>query len=234
MNLDEFRRKAAPRVLANKRFNKLFCIGYNKTGTTTLEAVLKGYGYAMPNQQEQEARLTQACFRCDYTELRRLVERFDAFQDLPFSQGEIYAVADALFPNSRFVLSERDPEAWFDSMTRFHKKMFGLGDLHRLTEQDVLTKFTYLFPGYAHANKQRLLTEFDGDKPVVRWDRLYDKGFYIAEYEARNRRIKRYFQNSLDRLLVIDVTREPDTRRLCEFLDIPLDLVIEMPQLNKT
>jgi hypothetical protein len=55
MNLDEFKRRVAPRVIASKRFNKLFCIGYNKTGTTTLEAVLRAYGYQMPNQQKQEA-----------------------------------------------------------------------------------------------------------------------------------------------------------------------------------
>jgi hypothetical protein len=234
MDLEDLRRRVGPYVIGHKRFNKIFCIGFNKTGTTTLEGVLRGYGYDLPDQEEQEARLTEACFRCDYTELRRFVERYDAFQDQPFSQGETYAVVDALFPNSRFILSERDPEEWFDSMTRFHKKVFKLDSLQGLSEEDLVTHSDYIYPGYSHASQKRMLTEFDGDQPVVRWDRLYDKDFYIAEYLARNRRIKRYFQNCLERLLVIDITREVDTRRLCEFLEIPKELVIDMPQFNRT
>jgi len=232
MNLDEFRRRVGPRVIAHKHFNKLFCVGWNKTGTTTLEAVLRAYGYQMPNQQEQETRLTLPVLRCDYTELRRFVDRYDAFQDRPFSQDETYAVVDALFPDSRFILSERDPDAWFDSMQRAHRKVFGLDTLQGLTEQDVLTRFNYLFPGYLHAITKRLLTQFDGDRPVVRWDLLYDKDFYVAAYLARNQRIKRHFQDCPHRLLVIDVTQEPTTRRVCEFLQIPAELAFAMPRLN--
>lgn len=232
MNLDEFRRRVGPSVIAHKRFNKLFCIGWNKTGTTTLEAVLRAYGYQMPNQQVQELRLTLPVFRCDYTELRRFVDRYDAFQDLPFSQGEAYAAVDALFPDSRFILSERDPDVWFESMLRFHKQVFRLDTLHGLTEQDVLTRFKYLFPGYMHARMKRLLTRFEGDRPVVHWDLLHDKDFFVAEYLARNQRIKCHFQDCPERLLVIDVTQEPTTHRLCEFLQIPTELAFAMPRLN--
>lgn len=230
----EFTAAVRPVVLSNKSFNKIFCIGYNKTGTTTIEAVLRLCGYNLPNQQEQEIRLTKQCFNCDYTGLKSFVSSYDAFQDLPFSQGEIYVAADALFPNSRFILTERDSGDWFKSMTSFHKKVFNFETLENLSEQDVLTEFNYRYKGYSHQNKKRLLTNFVGEKGFTNWGLLYDKDYYINEYEQRNNRIKKYFQNSLNKLLVIDLTAEDTTEKICRFLNIPVELEIDMPHANRT
>lgn len=234
MEISEFMKNAAPEVLSNKAFNKIFCVGYNKTGTTTMEWVLKLYGYKMPDQLEQEIRLTKRCFSCDYTEFASFVGAYDAFQDLPFSQGEVYVAADALFPDSKFILTERDPEAWFKSLTRFHQKVFGLESMEGLTEEDVSKKMNYLYPGYVHEYKKRILTNFVGDVAKTDWSLLYDKDYYISDYLQRNNRIKQYFQNCSEKLLVIDVTQEKTTKKVCDFLNIPDHLVVDMPQLNKT
>ena len=127
MKPEEFTRNIRPVLQQN--FNKIFVIGYNKTGTTTMERVLRLYGYSMPNQQEQEARLTRQVFSTNYEEFKCFVAKYDAFQDLPFSQEQTYVVADALFPNSRFILTERDSEQWFLSMTTFTKKLFKIDRL---------------------------------------------------------------------------------------------------------
>ncbi|WP_417890152.1 hypothetical protein [Xanthomarina gelatinilytica] len=37
-------------ILIKSQKPKIFCIGHNKTGTTTIESVLKDFGYAMGNQ----------------------------------------------------------------------------------------------------------------------------------------------------------------------------------------
>lgn len=234
MKTEDFTKAVRSIVLARKNFNKIFCIGNNKTGTTTMKEVLKTYGYSLPNQQEQEVRLTKSVFSTDYTEFQRFVSGFDAFQDMPFSQGLTYVAADTLFPNSRFILTERRPEEWYSSLVNFHKKVFKLSDLKNLTEHDVYQKFVYLYPGYSHENIAIFLMTFTGGKAEIRWDLLYDKDYYIAMYETRNTEIKRYFANAAGKLLVIDVTKERDTSRLCEFLNIPEDMVIEMPHANKT
>ena len=199
-----------------------------------MQKVLRLYGYNLPNQQEQERQLSKPVFENNYTELIEFCKEYDAFQDMPFSQGLTYVAADALFPNSKFILTERDSNDWFNSMTSFHKKIFGIDDISQLTENDILHKFTYLYPGYSHAHISRLLTEFDGDQKVIRWDKLYDKKTYIEMYESRNIEIKRFFTNSPHKLLVIDITKESDTSRICEFLNIPLSNSIKMPQENKT
>ncbi len=234
MTPDEFTKIVSPSVLSNKSFNKIFCIGYNKTGTTTLEQVLGLYGYRLPDQQEQEARLTKQVFSTDYTELKSFCAQYDAFQDMPFSQGMTYVAADALFPNSRFILTEREPDAWFSSMYNFHRKLFNIDDMSKLTEQDIIQKFTYLYPGYIHANKKMLLSVFDGDRREVLWNKLYDKDYYVNMYETRNADIKRYFAESPEKLLVMDITKQTDTARLCEFLNIPAHMKVPMPHSNKT
>ncbi len=231
---DDFRQSVRPIVLSRKNFNKIFGIGYNKTGTNSLSYILQRYGYDMPNQREQEARLTQRCFATDYTEFQRFVDRYDAFQDLPFSQEDLYVAADALFPNSKFILTVRDPEEWFESLCRFQKKINGLDDLSTVTEDDVKEKFGYLFKGYGHANKQRQLTDFVDGKKVVDWSKLYDKDTNIAAYVQRNIRIQRYFDAAPEKLLVIDLTKETTTERISTFLNIHEEYVFDMPHANKT
>ena len=234
MTPKEFTKAVMPRVISNKNFNKIFCVGDNKTGTTTLQTILSLYSYKMPNQHEQEIRLSGPTFSTNYVELRHFCANYDAFQDMPFSQGLTYVAADVLFPNSKFILTERTPDAWFHSICNFHKKIWKLDDLSALTEKDVLEKFNYLYPGYAHMNLNRFLSSFKGSSRTVNWDKLYDFEFYTDMYQRRNEEIKRYFMNASEKLLVIDVTKENTTRSICDFLNIPLEFVIDMPHSNKT
>lgn len=229
-----FTQTARKIFLTNKNWNKIFCIGYNKTGTTTLEGVLKLYGLKLPNQQEQELRLTKQCFSCNYTPLIEFASKYEAFQDLPFSQGEVYVACDALFPNSKFILTERDSEAWYNSMVNFHKKIFNISNIDSLTEIDIIEKYNYLYPGYFHENKKRLLTNFHGKVATVHWELLYNKDYYISTYEERNNRIKKYFQNCPEKLLVVDITTTQDTKEILEFFKIPEEFNIPMPKLNQT
>lgn len=233
MTPQQFTNRVAPVTLASKNFNKIFCVGYNKTGTTTLESTLRLYGFHMPRQPEQEVRLTRRVFSTDYSEFLSFVSKYDAFQDMPFSQGLTFVAADALFPNSKFILSVRDSEAWYRSLVAFHKKLFNI-DASASSEQDFRQKHTYLYKDYGYSNKQRHLTRYEAGNPVVDWSRLYDKDYYIAEYESRNDAIRKYFISAPEKLLVIDVTREKTTRKICTFLNIPEEFAIPMPHRNKT
>ena len=99
---------------------------------------------------------------------------FDAFQDRPFSEGLIYVAADALFPNSKFILSIRDSDAWFNSLTSFHRKIYGI-DTSQVSEQDIYEKCNYLYKDYFYGNKKRFLTTYERGETKVNWSKLYDK-----------------------------------------------------------
>lgn len=92
---------------------KVFCIGFHKTGTSSLERALTLLGYRVTgpngvrdrNIEHNVLRMAQA-----------LVPRFDAFQDNPWPV--IFQEMDAAWPGSKFILTERDPEAWLRSQVR--------------------------------------------------------------------------------------------------------------------
>jgi hypothetical protein len=90
---------------------KVFCIGFHKTGTTSLKAALKLLGYRItgPNGHGNPdiAANVEAI-------ARRLVPRYDAFQDNPWPI--IYQFLDREYPGSKFILTVRPPEKWIASI----------------------------------------------------------------------------------------------------------------------
>jgi hypothetical protein len=235
MDAAQFTKMVRYAAISKPSYNKLFCIGFNKTGTTTMEKVLKLYGLDLPNQFEQESRISLPSLRGDYSKLSDFVMKYDAFQDLPFSQGETYIACDALFPNSKFILTVRDPELWFNSVVGFYSKIFNLSQRDILDENLAKNKFKYLFPDYMHEVTKKFLTCADPHgNTTVCWDKIFNKEFYINKFEERNKRIAEYFSSKQERLLVLNLSVEKDTGRLCDFLGIPQTYKIKTPHENKT
>jgi hypothetical protein len=90
---------------------KVFCIGFHKTGTSSLGAALEQLGYRVAGPfgvrdgAVAESALDEAVLR---------VPRFDAFQDNPWAL--IFAEMDERFPDSRFVLTVRAEDEWLASV----------------------------------------------------------------------------------------------------------------------
>ena len=222
-------------ALAGKNYGKIFCVGANKTGTTTLSKILSEYGFTMPIQVEQEIRLTRQVFSTNYIEFKTFISRYDAFQDLPFSQGLTYVAADVAFPNSRFILTERDPDDWFNSIQNSIRKKIGVPPKQRLTAELLVNNFRYLYPGYVEEFWERELLQQDVyGRLKPNWDLVDDKNFLKEKYRERNEQIKQYFYNSVEKLLVINLTEEVNTLKICEFLNIPTEYAFPIPHLNKS
>lgn len=216
----------------NRPFNKLFCIGFNKTGTTSLERVLLDWGMRIPKQIEQEDILSNVISQGQYGTLKAFCDDYDAFQDLPFSQSSTFVACDALFPGSRFILTIRDPDSWVDSYIGYYKKAFGLEHISEFTEQVFRDQTLYLKPGYIHSSLQSLLIEHQGGKPVVRWDLAFDREFLMALYLRRNSEIRAYFSQRPNDLLELDLSSEPDTGRLQRFVGIEAEEIGLFPAEN--
>jgi hypothetical protein len=214
-------------------YDKVFGIGYFKTGTTTLERVLQDLGFRMPEQRQQEIALTESVCRGDFAPFLSYVPQYEAFQDAPFAQGDTYIACDTFFPDSRFILTVREAESWFASLCRFHRKIWKIKDLSKLQETDIKRIF-YLFDGYIYAQTQRLLTVVEDGRTSVRWDLLYDHDYYIAQYLKRNEDVRSYFRHRPKHFLEIDLTREADTSRVCAFLGFSDECVTTMPHENRS
>jgi hypothetical protein len=214
--------------------SKVFCIGANKTGTSTLESVLRGLGLRVPNQQEQEMQLVDAVREGNFSRVVDFCNKYDAFQDAPFSKEHNYIIFDALFPDSKFILTIRPQGDWYKSLVRFHKKTFRFKYKFQANERFFKDRNLYLRENYTYENATRNVMRFDGRTLHFDWKRLYHKRTRIKYYLARNEDAVRYFLKRPDQLLVIDVTKELDTSRIVEFLGFSEGLISKMPHMNKT
>ena len=90
--------------------NKVFCIGFQKTGTTTMVEALKLLGYRVTGPDHvRDKDIAEKLERVT----AELSHRFDAFQDNPWPL--VYRQMDALHPGSKFILTVRDPQKWYES-----------------------------------------------------------------------------------------------------------------------
>lgn len=206
--------------LFRARRGKIFVIGSNKTGTTSLGAALEKLGFRLGNQLEAEMLLDDWACR-DFGRLIRYCRSADAFQDIPFSLDYTFQAVDAAFPGSKFILSVRDDATqWYRSLTRFHAKRRGLD---RLPTAEELKADPYVWPGYMWHASQLL---YGIDESCV-WDEEIYKMFYLKHIDA----VQAYFKYRSNDLLVINLAEAESMKKLCEFLNIPVSAE-KMPKLN--
>jgi len=129
---------------------------------------------------------------------------FDAA--LPGVSAAMFAELDADYPGSKFILTMRDVDGWLKSIERDMRLKQGVGREHRAEREKVLTI------KYGR-------TSFDQE--------AFRKAFH--EHEAR---VRKYFENRPDDLLVLNVTTSAGWQPLCTFLGVPVPDV-PFPYVNK-
>jgi hypothetical protein len=100
---------------------KIFGIGFTKTGITSLSRALEILGYRVYQNLVINTRRSLKISRPVTTEkilphALAVVPRFDVVTDDPWPL--LYREMDAAFPNSRFILTSRDLQNWITSMLR--------------------------------------------------------------------------------------------------------------------
>jgi hypothetical protein len=203
---------------------KVFVIGHNKTGTTSVEAMLASFGYLMGDQATAELLLDDWAER-RFDRLFELCRTADAFQDVPFSLWDTYRALDETFPGSKFVLSVRSSsQEWYDSVVRWGRKLVGAQGPVPTAEE--MRTFGYRAPGWFL--RSHLLIYGVDDAHV------YDRARYVAAYEQHNEAVLDYFSRRVDSLLVLDLSNVGALQALGAFLGIPVDPGATMPHLNRT
>jgi sulfotransferase family protein len=94
---------------------KVFCIGFHRTGTSSLHHALEMLGLRCKGF---DAALTE-CYAAgerDTLLARVESEHFDAFRDWPWTL--LYRELADRFPEARFISTVRDPCAWIESLKR--------------------------------------------------------------------------------------------------------------------
>lgn len=197
---------------------KVFCIGRNKTGTNSLTKALSDLGYKIGDQRSAE-RLIDYYRDRDFRPIIEYCRTAEVFQDVPFSLPFTYMAMDQAFHGSKFILSVRDPDDWYESYIRHQKQLV---DTDGLPTPEELKAHSLVRQGWLY--------------DVKRWEGRPEEKFYDEEYlkdrfVRYNRNVRDYFRFK-DNLLTINVANSDAYEQLCTFLGKE-PLYDEMPWENR-
>lgn len=155
--------------------SKVFCIGFQKTGTSSIGAALRILGYRVHNgfrfNQPGKVKVEPPVSLAKLADIALpLVPKFSGFQDNPWCL--LFRELDAAFPGSRFILTRRAPDKWADSLYR-----------HFRETDSAMFRFIY-----------------GCDTAAAR-----PRGHYLERYEAHNQAVLSYFKNRPSDLLILDL-----------------------------
>jgi len=155
---------------------RVFCIGWHKTGTSTLGYALLELGYEVLG-----ARLDMAdsLLSGDYETPLQEAGRFNAIQDVPWAA--LFKELDERYPNSKFILTVRDEQDWLKSASKhfkdtyfaLHEWLYGNGVM-RGNEDIYLERFRkhYREVRAYFNNRPEDLLELNFEEGGARWEKL--------------------------------------------------------------
>ena len=189
---------------------KYFCIGRNKTGTTSLKHAFADLGFDVGEQRKAEKLTAKYYLEGNFKPIIDYCKSAQVFQDAPFSYPNTFKLLDEAYPNSKFILTVRDDaEQWYRSLTRFHAKKFGRDG--RIPTVEDLKAAKYVWPGFIY-NSVKIHGATDDDP--------YNKKILTAHYDKHNSDVIEYFKNRPDDLLVINISQSGEYQKFVEFLGI--------------
>lgn len=201
---------------------KIFCIGQNKTGTTSLQKFFQDHGFKLGDQPTAELLMDDYIAR-NWKPILKYCETAEVFQDIPFSNDYLYVLLDHHFPNAKFILSERDnADQWYNSITKFHSKLFGKNG-NMPTKED-LQNGTYRYKGFIWKSFQEKYGEIQGD--------IYNKENLLKPYTVRNEEIRHYFKDKSN-FLAVNLSQPDAVKKVAHFVNITPKYQT-MPWENKT
>ena len=99
--------------MAEKTAGKIIGVGFQKTGTSTLKESLEILGYKV---KDTTPRALIPILKQNYKKVLRIIKNYDALEDTPWYM--IYRELDARIPDCKFILTIRDEESWYRSVSR--------------------------------------------------------------------------------------------------------------------
>ncbi len=195
---------------------KVFGIGFSRTGTSSLNEALELLGYRsihFPIIMQNTSALAKVKYRINrwVQEIgfkKPLFENFvlgtsneavfkspgpdsfDAMTDLPVAL--FFRELDKAFPNSKFILTVRDEEAWLKSCEKF----FDAGN---------------------HQFFKWIQLHFD-----VYGSNAFDSHQFRAAYRNHIEHVKLYFESRPNDLEIMDITKGDGWGKLCPFVGVEM------------
>lgn len=110
-----------PRLFLDDNAARVFCLSMQRTGTTSVGKFYRDFGFRWAGwPADQQNDWSGAWYEGDFERIfsSPKFRSSNAFEDSPWFLPDFYKVLFFRFPNSKFILFTRDPDAWFQSMLR--------------------------------------------------------------------------------------------------------------------
>jgi len=101
--------------------NKVICVGFHKTGTSSMGKLFRTLRLSERGAYKtRDTAFVDKLAKGDLEELFRIVDGVDAVRDNP--RPLFYRELDERYPNSRFILTVREPQEWIRSVVNHFGK----------------------------------------------------------------------------------------------------------------
>jgi hypothetical protein len=178
--------------------HKIFGIGYPKTGSTSLAEALISMGYLVLH--DQPPSLFQRMLNNDIAPLKNT--EFDAFINV-FPKA--FFLYDVEFPNSKFILTTRDPETWFNSLKAW-----------RIFHETPATEDSPLQPLLASSDD---LDHYRRLESIENYGSIgINREAFIYKFTQHIEEVKQYFRERPGDLLVLPLESPNKSALLSDFL----------------
>lgn len=173
---------------------KIFCVGLNKTGTSSLHQAFTMLDIKSVHYKGVEKTDIKEIIQTNYlagNNILKGIEHYEAYSDWDLGPSTIDIVKefDKQYPNSKFILNIRDMEGWLDSREKHVKR-----------------------------NQERKRKEPDAD---INWLTI-DREAWATQFKRHYSGVTSHFKGRENQLLAFDVTQGDDWEKLCPFLELPI------------
>lgn len=173
---------------------KVFCIGLNKTGTSSLHKAFEILNLKSVHFLDDAGNNIKDILIENYLSKNNILkglENYDAFSDWdrPPHTVNIFKEFDKQYPNSKFILNIRDMNSWVDSREKHVKR-----------NQERKKKYP---------------------KEDIKWLEI-DRAAWENEFKTHYNEVYSYFKDRQEDLLTFDVTKGDGWEKLCPFLELPI------------
>jgi hypothetical protein len=196
---------------------KIFCLSFQKTGTSSVGIFFEENGYRVVGHQEAVKNdWNRKWFDGDLDGIFKSLDfrSSQVYQDDPWWFLDLYKILFHKYPNSKFILFERDADDWYNSMVKHwdgivpsnglvHSKVY-----HREEDLYAVLDSKGVNP---NANKEHNIL-FRTEK---------EREHYKKQYELRNREIKDFFaHNAPNRIFICNLYDDEKWVKLGKFFGI--------------
>lgn len=163
--------------------NKIFGIGLSRTGTSSLYEALRVLGINA----------------CHYPTNYNDMQHYQACVDASVTFG--YKFLDAMFPNSKFIYTVREPTKWVESIKKyFEVNVNPIASVNDFKVNDFTDKVNMILYKTTHFNS---------------------KDHFLKMYHEHDTDVRGWFKDRPNDLLILDICNGCGWNELCQFLNTP-------------